>query len=607
MEPQAPPPREASATPRPQSHRYLRETLGKLAEDAERILERGDRSSPRFASELGSDTGSALASRPETPLLGSLKAMPGLSDRPLPGIQSFAPSPEPEPSIGTLGVPSKPPLPVPPGVSARVPADVEVWRNAFLAEAADSVRAMKDVVSCVTTNSFASRFEEWRKADLKATAQAQQHVKELARLNDAIERFLLNSATPEEFGSFHAAMVKLRDIAGDLSTARREITEGVDTIALRSSTLAVKEWEADVRSSSGILRDHSVAQMRHYDEEKLRYSRLEERIGDLQTSMQQVCKEVQQFGSKLEELTEANRSAKTDAEDVMEKAVNAAAQEATNACEDFAEQVSKLCSQDNEATRRHVSHLLVGLTPEAPLSDFLQLIDERIQDVEANSRRETKKYQDIGEQLQRNVNESSVTIAKLKHEIDQNRKLLSEQSDLSVKLKKELDQVKHSLDEAQALKITSAMKCIMDIERTGRLKLNRQTGDIKLLQPIDFMVRKPNEEPTAEFKNLEGASEVLGDVAKLVKYFASSPPPLLQVDCVLPKNAKMDFWQKIAENRASLLRSWLKEHGLGARDLQVNYKVTEGKGAGGVSLHLDREFFPGEVVKRKAGQSPGRA
>lgn len=92
-------------------------------------------------------------------------------------------------------------------------------------EASQCVKSLQSVFDTTNASTFASRFDEWRKVDLKATAQMQQHVKELVRLNDAIDDFLGRSATPEEFSSFKDAVGSMLRCSSELRDARKELKE----------------------------------------------------------------------------------------------------------------------------------------------------------------------------------------------------------------------------------------------------------------------------------------------------------------------------------------------------------------------------------------------
>ena len=94
--------------------------------------------------------------------------------------------------------------------------DEQLMRSSFLAEASDCIRSLQAVFESANATTFVSRFDDWRKIDLKATAQMQQHVKTLQNLNELMADFLQRCSAVEVFQDFHATMA-------DLSTSVREM------------------------------------------------------------------------------------------------------------------------------------------------------------------------------------------------------------------------------------------------------------------------------------------------------------------------------------------------------------------------------------------------
>eukprot|EP00927_Polykrikos_kofoidii_P024377 TRINITY_DN22181_c0_g1_i1.p1 TRINITY_DN22181_c0_g1~~TRINITY_DN22181_c0_g1_i1.p1 ORF type:complete len:627 (-),score=122.77 TRINITY_DN22181_c0_g1_i1:420-2258(-) len=596
-------------SPRPQSYRYLRDTLGKLGVDAERSLER--------------QTGVA-----EAPPLKTAVGLPAADGRPLTGRDTTA---------GTVGVGSlsanwSPSVSKtasetdsrPPTMSGNKPynqravvgvahpadvatVDINLWRSAFQAEASQCVRSMEAVVESARVGTFASRFEEWRKADLKATAQAQQHVKELARLNIALEEFLTSTATPEEFGTFRESMVRLREVAVDLNTARHDIEEGMDAAAERGAKRVMKNWEADVRTSAQLWRDLQGLQQNRWSIDDERWAQIDARLEQVQSCMDQLCQDVRGQTTQMEDLNRCHTRTAETVSNAVQVTTAEAGRETKAMTEHVSQKLQENLAEDVEALRRHMSTLLGAVDlQQVPVSQLLRRIDDKLEDLEASCRKETKHHREAAEKLQNNLFDARADIAKLRSEREDSARQVSALNERCAKSQKDFADVEQSLSVATKVSLSNAMRQIKEIERRGNLRLNRQTGDVKLLKQVEFTPNQANKEPTAEFKDPEAAASTLSDIVELARFFDF---PVGVEASVLPARgpAKPEYWTQMAQNRASLIKSWMQEQGAEPELVNVVGRVAEGKGAtAGIVIRLDKDVFPGEVVKEKAGRSPGR-
>ena len=80
-------------------------------------------------------------------------------------------------------------------------------------------------------STFSSRFEDWRKVDLKATAQLQQHVKSLQKLNESIGGFLARCSAVETFQEFHGTIDTLSQAIFELKDFREAFTNSIEEIS----------------------------------------------------------------------------------------------------------------------------------------------------------------------------------------------------------------------------------------------------------------------------------------------------------------------------------------------------------------------------------------
>lgn len=94
-------------------------------------------------------------------------------------------------------------------LKAAVANTLELWQSAFHTQAMRCVSEMAAVVDTANVSHFAHRFDDWRKADLKATAQVQHHIKELSKINDFLTRFLDDATGPEGLPQFKECLGRI--------------------------------------------------------------------------------------------------------------------------------------------------------------------------------------------------------------------------------------------------------------------------------------------------------------------------------------------------------------------------------------------------------------
>ena len=109
--------------------------------------------------------------------------------------------------------------------------DEQLMRSSFLAEASDCIRSLQAVFESANATTFVSRFDDWRKIDLKATAQMQQHVKTLQNLNQLMADFLQRCSAVEVFQDFHATMADLSTSVREMHDFRDHFTSSIDEIS----------------------------------------------------------------------------------------------------------------------------------------------------------------------------------------------------------------------------------------------------------------------------------------------------------------------------------------------------------------------------------------
>eukprot|EP00930_Biecheleria_cincta_P057990 TRINITY_DN43857_c0_g1_i1.p1 TRINITY_DN43857_c0_g1~~TRINITY_DN43857_c0_g1_i1.p1 ORF type:complete len:346 (+),score=90.22 TRINITY_DN43857_c0_g1_i1:70-1107(+) len=127
---------------------------------------------------------------------------------------------------------------------------------------------------------------------------------------------------------------------------------------------------------------------------------------------------------------------------------------------------------------------------------------------------------------------------------------------------------------------------LLEVERNGLVQINMSNGHCFTLRTIEFVPRKPGEDPVAEFEDEELAMRVIQDVASLWKLF---PVPIVVEGHTKDiGDGPEDFWQNLADNRAALCASKLRACGVDRAKLQsVGKPGNQGLNRAALVIHLD--------------------
>lgn len=193
-----------------------------------------------------------------------------------------------------------------------------LMRSSFLAEASDCIRSLQAVFDSANTSTFASRFDQWRKIDLKATAQMQQHVKTLQHLNDTISDFLQKRSAVEVFQDFHQTMADLTKSVREMQDFREHFTSSIDSISsgIAERVLSTLSKEAEERSAwvhcqlerQGEVQDGLAATQR----------KIWHRLESMGRSLEQQLKATKEQTDQLDSLSASHMSVKKDCKSLLD-------------------------------------------------------------------------------------------------------------------------------------------------------------------------------------------------------------------------------------------------------------------------------------------------
>lgn len=546
-------PRSSSSRPTTQ-HRYLQEATGKLAEDALH--------------------GSAAAA-------AVLQAPPPC----LAGLQRASPQPPGSRASGGTDLQS-------------LACSADMWRRAFHAEAMDCVRAMQAVVDRADLSHFNTRFDEWRKTDLKVTAQVQHHVKELARLNQSLDHFLSDCSSLDNLADFKSSFLALKECVEELSTTRKELSSSVDVIARQSAAKVLVAWKGEVQNQAEVQKEQWHA-------EQARWGRLEARMDGLQKSMQELKDVVQGNTERMESLENSQRNSFEQFSSLLEQSVKDMRETSENAADQIAEGFNQISATNFEAFKGHVTEVLSG---EGGISASLETLDSRMTGWESTANSELAQHRESAEQLQGQVSrlEQAAEAARGKQASaeDACRETTETFSAKLRALQDDLNRSQRSLEKALDSSLSSGMRKLKDLDMRGNVKLNRQTGAVKLANPIDFTPCKPPQKPCPEFQDPITADKVIVDIVELMTIF--DQPLSVEVLLKPGKGGNPAFWEEAAQAQAELVRSRLEGCGAKADRLSAT-GLASGKGVPGVNLKLDDALFPEQEDPKDAKKSASPA
>jgi len=166
-----------------------------------------------------------------------------------------------------------------------------------------------------------------------------------------------------------------------------------------------------------------------------------------------------------------------------------------------------------------------------------------------------------------------------------------------LRLSKETAELRGSLEQTQTAleKATHAPGCdvllkLKTIEARGNIRIDRQTGRIEFEKPLEFEI--PTDPLDAAFSQPDVTTAMLADVAEVSVLF--KVPMTLDVQTVPGKVGKGngDFWEEVAQARASLLAAELSRCGVAPAFLTtVGSMAPKGAKMGSLFIQLDQTIF----------------
>eukprot|EP00929_Paragymnodinium_shiwhaense_P113360 TRINITY_DN81639_c0_g1_i1.p1 TRINITY_DN81639_c0_g1~~TRINITY_DN81639_c0_g1_i1.p1 ORF type:complete len:624 (+),score=185.37 TRINITY_DN81639_c0_g1_i1:58-1929(+) len=483
----------------------------------------------------------------------------------------------------------------------------------------ECMRTMKEVVGYTA---MPSRFEEMRKTDLKLSAQAQLHIKELKRLNTSLQQFLDDCNTPDEFAKFKGTIVSLTSCVADLTQTKKDLLLSMDAIAERASKKIMGAWDAELKKSVHFWRDHFQAERDHWDTQQKRWLQLDTRLEVLDDRLSQLGEEARQQREQVkvvgqmqkETLAEVNGhmsegfAGLTGALGKSTKQLEASCGRTAVAVDEFQLQMTKILIGDEAADAQRQSSVQspsdASSTVEetkprvrrlsAPLVQSLRGLQAHAADTEAALRQELEMVRRTADDRQEGLASTRADVERLLViEAHGKQKIQALENQLA-DLRRDMDVKVVELEAARRGSMNSAMQTLVTLEEKGNIKFNRQTGDLKLLavEQLKFTPAAPGDSAPAAFADPQASEKVLADLAEVLRLL--EVPTEIEVLTKPGKGAAPD-WDQLAGTWAQLLKAKLVESGTPERLLTAIGKAPpKGVSATTVNIRLDKSFFPPE-------------
>lgn len=476
-------------------------------------------------------------------------------------------------------------------------ANEKLMANAFVSEAAECIRSLQAVFDTANMTTFASRFEDWRKVDLRATAQMQMHVKTLNQLNESVEHFLTRSATPDEFKNFYGSMQTLSGSIDVLNELNTELKDTTDRIARRASEYAFHFWKSEWHSLSSKLQTTLDSHLEKQEELCARQTDMYSRFDRLEAITSKISSELveqrehnNRMAALQQRLAESGDSTKQLTQDTLDELLKASGPGG------WQEQFQKKLEQSGERVasvlKSHFADVLGGgnsgglLKPS--VGEAMSQLEARMQSWEIAASKDVLEWREKASQLQNSLRDSNREMENTSSSRDQ---VMDVMHDLELQVKEmqaELARMQGCLTDAQQVSMHNGMKLLNDIEQRGSASMNRTTGEVKVMKALKFVEPGKNDKnPPAELAEPESAEEVFQDLAKIVKLLDDMPLEL-QVTSKMAKNGNRLVFEEMSKNRAELIKEGIAQQGISVDHVEV-------KGAVGkndeVILQFDREVF----------------
>jgi len=236
----------------------------------------------------------------------------------------------------------------------------------------------------------------------------------------------------------------------------------------------------------------------------------------------------------------------------------------------------------------------------------LKILDERLRKLDDDSLKNVEEWRNEAKMWQQGRDEAVLEVERMHKLFDGAQDDVRTLEAHTAKLEEQLVELQVSLAKSEKEPAGQALQHLREVEARGNCRVDRITGNLDLLRPVEFLARKPTESPVAELKDTDVSLPVLLDVAAIWNLFGG--PLEVKVHSRTGRGGTAIFWERLAIARAELLRSLLQENGvpshfIDARTLMAAKSLSNAQ----VLMRLGRDVFPGYLNSQREVPVPGRS
>eukprot|EP00929_Paragymnodinium_shiwhaense_P080230 TRINITY_DN41821_c0_g1_i1.p1 TRINITY_DN41821_c0_g1~~TRINITY_DN41821_c0_g1_i1.p1 ORF type:complete len:624 (-),score=113.70 TRINITY_DN41821_c0_g1_i1:266-2137(-) len=575
------PPKSGSRRP-PSSCRFVEQTLRRLGEDNARALAR--------PSSVLSDCSTIVDG--SWPLGGASRYDMHDSRTTTPGPVDY--------QDGSLSVPLR-------ADSVLSKAEFESERQSLLHDASDALNAVKSIADIATTSCLPSQLEGWQKFGQQAQVQMQKHLDELAALHESFRKFEIDYLSQDPFAKFSTSIEELKLSVQEMEHTRLNTKQMLNDVADLAAERVSAKLMHELRSTVLSVEDTRKGEI---DNRKARDAEMWERVEARLEMIPDLCRTAEllpqrrEFEDRFDHLPVAVCKGLRPLLEETGRDVSGSAQLATR---HIAESLHDILESIKAKTRESIDHfaedILKKLQPGAPL----------LLGVEAELRRMCDQIQrDEAHQVEADALRSE--LQRLQGELDTWTSQAKSSGHEATRLRSDLDEVKTestslqaTLRASQIAPVAKALRSLKEVETRGNLRVNIARGEVDLVRGIIFSTAKPSGPPTAEFKNPEVVELLLEDLARVAVLVGV--PMVLECFAGAQRGSKdagtPAFWQALAQARAELVGSGLKQRGVPSTQLIVSGVLRKEQKADGLSIRFEAaELFT--VIEKTSKKAAGK-
>jgi len=358
-------------------------------------------------------------------------------------------------------------------------------------------------------------------------------------LNQSVEQFLNDCGSLSSLTSFKDSFLALNRCVDELSAAKKDFADCIDAIAEQTAERVLVSWRQQYEDAARTAQEQWTA-------EQQRWCKLDSRLDELQGNMKEL-------GDAFRESNGANLKAfQSHTTDILT---------GSEGVKESMDSLDKRMAEWETATNQEL----------VQCRDETEKMTMQVRDLEASSAAMQKRFANAEEAWQD-------TEASLNAQV--------------IKLESEMSMAQRAVRLAEAGSMRTNMQRLKKLDARGVVQLNRLTGQVKTVAPIEFATVKAGAATNATLTNPSLLQNAAQDIVELSNIFDG--PLTVEAHIKPGKGATPAFWDEVATKQAELVVSELQQNGVpGDKLIARGLPGNKGQNMNLVLVKLDPDLFPG--------------